>query len=148
MWLLLRTLWPAIPAFLITAALAFLLHNFDVNRIEAKQRQALLEQASQMQAQCDKEKSITKEVSRDYQNKTAALTRRLSELKRLRPSRCVPLLAAGTAAGRAPEAGAIPAGQNGGVTSDALYDFAGDAEKYRLQLIGCQDFIDKIWEGK
>jgi hypothetical protein len=38
-------------------------------------------------------------------------------------------------------------GQNG-VTTDALYEFASDAEKYRIQLIGCQNFITKTWEAK
>ena len=30
-----------------------------------------------------------------------------------------------------------------GLRSDWLYDYAGEAEQYRLQLIACQNFIKK-----
>lgn len=128
--------------------LAWMLHSLDVNRIESNQRDALAAQETKLAAACEASKAITTEVSNAYQDQIADLNAKLLSVKRLRPSRCIALSAPVPAGGRdATPTGAEPA-RTDGINSDALYDFAGEAEKYRLQLIACQKFIVKVWDTR
>lgn len=150
MWLtILKTFWPAIPATILTAGIALILHNADVSHLKSAQEKALNDQSLLLQSQCEKEKQVTSEVSLGYQNKISALATQLDAIKRVRTrSRCiVPVTNTSSGHHAAPGTGQ-PSGSNAGVTSDALYDFSAEAEKYRLQLIGCQSFIFKTWELK
>lgn len=111
------------------------------DRAAIEQETALTRQAAGLQAQCSAEKRITQEVSHDYQDKIAGLRRQLADLKRVRPSMCVTVTGADAATGRdAAAGGGQPAGPDG-VRSEFLYDFAAEAEEYRLRLIACQDFV-------
>ena len=103
---------------------------------------ALSDQKTSMIAQCDADKKLTSEVSNDYQSKIEALNNRISSLKRLRPAGCVPVT--NSASGYHAPTGSFDAGAHG-VTFESLIEYSGDAEKYRLQLIGCQDFINRVW---
>lgn len=96
-------------------------------------------------AECEKGKQLSKEISNDYQNKIAGLNKRIADLKRLRPSVCVPVSAA--APGRNAATGSVASGQNG-IDAGTLLDYAADAERYRLQLSSCQDFINRTWSGR
>lgn len=139
-WLLL--LGGAIPAL----ALSWLLHTVDVSRLEAKQRDALQTQATALKAQCTKDKEITTHAAQTYQDQIGALNRQLNAL-RLRPRpKCImpvtrpsPQLDAASGKGK-------PAGSYG-VSTGWLYDYAGEAERYRLQVIGLQGFIRDTWRA-
>jgi hypothetical protein len=138
--------WKVILAVVATAALAYLLHTVAVDRLEAQQRAALTDQATKLQGQCDADKAITKGVSDDYQKKLDVLNDQLAALRVREPARCIAVSTPVAAAGRHGAAGTgKPAGQNG-VTAQTLYDFAGEAERYRLQLISCQSFITETWQ--
>lgn len=139
--------WQPIAAAIVTALLAWGAHSLDVSWIEARHAKELAAQETALRAECKADKELTKEVSHGYQSKITDLNAKLAALKRVRPSRCVVPIA-GDTAGRSPAAGADkPAGQDG-TPAESLYDFAGDAEKYRLQLIACQEFIEKTWKAK
>jgi len=100
----------------------------------------------QSQEQCNKDKAITKEVSSAYQKKISALNSKLNAL-RVSPPKCI-AVKPNTPIGRNDAApGEELRGQNG-LPSGVLYEFAGDAEKSRLQLIACQDFINRSMEVK
>lgn len=133
----------AIAAF----ALSWLLHTVDVDRIEAEQQAALTAQEEKLHAECANDKAITKGVDDDLQAKNTALTRRIGELKRVQPSTCIVPAPNPSVSGNAAPGGTVSAGAHG-ITTNALYDFAFDAERYRLQLIACQDFISKTWTAK
>lgn len=149
MWSLLFSNWRLVGAALagagVVAALALGLHRLDVYRIEARHRMEMQVQQTALVAQCEADKQITQEVSHDYQTKIDALNRRLADLKRVRPSVCVPVTK--PTSGHNAGTGAEPP-RSHGLTSDALLDYAAEAERYRLQLIGCQDFIKKTWDQK
>jgi hypothetical protein len=134
---------------ILTAALAYVLHSLDVYRLEDQQRNALTELADNDKKQCDADKKITEGVSHDYQAQLSNLSTQLANLKRVRPSRCVAVSVASPASGRnaSPPTGQLP-NPNAGVTSDALYDYAAEAERTRLQLIACQQFITETWKEK
>lgn len=140
-----KELTAAAATALLVGFIAWNLHGWDVRRIEAKNVAAMAAQKDALQKQCIQEKQITTEVSNDYQNQLADLGRQLAAVKRLRPSACVPV--AGPAAGRDAANGAGHAEGNA-VHSDTIFDYAGQAEKYRRQLNACQDFIRRTWKAK
>lgn len=135
----------AIVAFVIS----YCLHTVDLWWIEAGHAKELSDQKTTLIAECETDKTITKEASNDYQKKLSDTQRQLDDLKRVRPARCVPVSTPRPAAGCDGAAGnEKPSGTDGGISSTALLDFAGEAEKYRIQLISCQDFITKTWAAK
>lgn len=134
--------WIAIPAVLVTAFIAFGLHRLDVARIEARNVKAMDAQKAQLIAECEKAQQITEGVSHDYQEQLYALSRELDTLKRVHSHpECVPIAK--------PSAGCNGTTSTGkpieahGLRTDWLYDFAAEAERYRIQLIACQNFIKK-----
>ena len=138
--------WKVIGAVIATVAFVYALHALDVDRIEAKQRSALSDQARLLQSRCEQDKAITKGISDDYQKHLDDLNVELSALRVREPARCIAVSTPVTASGRHGAAGTgKPAGQDG-VTAQTLYDFAGEAERYRLQLISCQEFITATWQ--
>jgi hypothetical protein len=97
-------------------------------------------------AQCEADKKITSEVSNELQKRLAGLNNRLATLKRVQPSACVPVTNA--ASGHDATAAAGQPVRAHGINAASLYDFAGEAEQYRLQLIACQDFILRTWQDR
>ena len=93
---------------------------------------------------CQNDKILTQEVSNDLQGKIYNLNKQLAGIKRLRDNpACVSI----TVPPGQRDAGAgrgEPSGQDG-IRAEWLYDYAAEAEQYRLQLIGCQDFVNKVW---
>lgn len=102
-------------------------------------RHALVDQQQALEAKCADDKAITKEIADDLNQKNASLSRRLAELKRL-PATCIVPTSDTALGGDAIPGGAVNAGAHG-ITSVALYDFAAEAERYRQQLISCQEFV-------
>lgn len=94
---------------------------------------------------CAADKIITDEVSNGLQGDLGRLNGQLSVV-RVQPSSCIDVAASsGKRDGTAP--GREPARRNA-VDSRVLTEFAGKAEKYRLQLRSCQAFIRKTWAAK
>lgn len=138
----LLALWPAIPAFLIAAAL----HWLDVAYIVEPRHKAELEaQQTALIDQCNAAKKLTEEASNEYQKNLSNLDKQLATLRMRKPARCVPV--ARVAGG--PHDHAEPTKLLGpyGLSSEWAFEYAGDAEKTRLQLIGLQDFIKKVWNN-
>ncbi len=92
---------------------------------------------------CQEDQQIAYEVSNEYQRSLADVSAKLATFKRLRSSCIVPR--------RNPTGGPHAATDNGvnagpdarGLSTDWLYDFAGECEGYRLQVIGLQSFVNK-----
>lgn len=132
-----------------TAFLTFILclglHEWDAYRLEDKYRNQEQADLAKVSNQCEEQKKLTEGVANDFQTKLTAANNRLDALKRVRPASCVTVSTSSTSGGSHGQAGQPEhAGQNG-VTSDALYDYAGQCEKYRLQVISLEDFITKAW---
>ena len=127
------------------AVIALVLHNVSLEWTKASYERKIEAARTEAIAACERDKTLTKEVSSDYQKQIAALNSRIADLKRLRPSVCVPVAvpAARCDAGT----GAVSVRPNG-VDTGTLYDFAGEAESYRLRLIACQSFITKTWASR
>jgi len=142
-----KTLLAVLVTALAVSALAYFLHTWSVARIEAHNAQALDDQKEALNGQCQKDKLITEETSREYQTQVADLRTQLAIVKRVQPNRCVPTVAR-PASGR--DANADHPGLPGadGVFTDDLYDFAADAEEVGLRLDACQAFIKKTWTSR
>ena len=95
--------------------------------------------------QCAEDKKITERVSNEYQDQIADLGRRLADLKRMRQN--VPISTSKPTSGRDAGTGAGHADGNG-IDTGTLYDYAGQAERYRRQLKACQSFIREVWKEK
>lgn len=146
--MILRMVWAYRQALLSGAAVGVIglwLHNADVARIERNQVAALAAQEVVLERRCAEEKAITKGVSDEFQEKYSDVSRKLSAARRMYANTCVKLQPPRSASGYNAEAGnALNAGQDA-VAAESFVEFAGEAEKYRLQLIGCQDFITRTW---
>lgn len=116
----------------------YITHQWDASALKS----ALQEQEKTLTEQCNKAKKITEDVSHDYETQITALNSRVSALK-LRPKNCVPITRTATRPNGS--TGTAEHGGQDGVNSDIFYDYAALAEKYRLQIIGLQEFIKKSW---
>lgn len=131
------------------AVIALILHNVSLEWTKASYERKIEAVKQEQIAACERDKNLTKEVSDGYQKQVASLTARIADLKRVRPSACIPVAnPAARCDGTAVIGGHAGANGQGGVTSDFLYDFAGEAETYRLRLIACQSFISKTWASR
>jgi len=111
---------------------------------ETKHEKALADQVKFDIERCQEDKKITEDISHGLQNSLDAANRKLNTLK-LRDSRCVLPVTKPATGHDAAARKSLAAGQDG-ISTEALYDFAGDAERYRLQLVSCQGFIKKVWK--
>lgn len=136
--------WKAIAGAGIAFLIAYALHHLDVARLELKHAAELSALQTTLIAQCNADKAITEGVSHDYQNSISALDSDLAG--RVRVPSCVTIVA-GEANGPHAAAGAVNDNPPR-LPSPVLYQYAGQCEKYRLQVIGLQDFIDKTWKAK
>lgn len=131
--LVLIKFWQPILSATVALVFAYLLHTVVVNaRLSA--------QEVDLRLACAKAQSISYEVSREYQSNLSNLDNRLRDLNRVRA--CVPI--ANTTSGRDGSATGQGYARANGVDSKDLYDFAGDAERYRLQLVACQSFVRRV----
>lgn len=130
---------------LATALIAYGLHSFDVNRIEANHAKALKAQAVALNDQCEKQKAITEKVSNDYQNKISDLNRRIADARRLHGhNACIAIKSNTSGRHDATASGGVASGQGAGgysIDINQYIDFASEGEKYRIQLLACQDFV-------
>jgi len=145
-WLLKNALPMGLSA-LLTGLIAFGLHTLAVSWIEASYERKLTEQKTVLTEQCAASKAITKEVSDDYQKKLTDRDAALANARRLLNRKCAAPVVVNTTTGYngSPVQGQ-PSGQDDrALRADAndLIDIAAEGEKYRLQLIGCQTFIEK-----
>lgn len=140
----LTTYWQAIITFVITAIVAFSLHELDINALKAVQSVQLASEAKSLVAECQQDKQITREVSSEYEIEIANLNTQLSATNSLYDNQWVRVTGP-TRSNHGSTSGPghattyeIPAGK--------LIEYAGDSEKYRLQLKSCQEFIKKTWD--
>lgn len=147
MWAVIKILWPAIPAAILTGLLAWGLRTLEVNNLNAQHAIELANQKQILENQCLADKKLTEGVSRGYQSEIALLNEQLASVKRVRPRACI-IATPKPAAGRDAAAAARQPAERNGVDTDTLYDFAAKAEQYRLQLLGCQRFITDVWTSR
>lgn len=137
------SLWPAIPAFILSLGLHSLYMDWIV---EPGQEIAIAAQYKTLTEQCAADKKLTEDANVKYQSELDALNSRLTAVKLRKPARCVPV----AIASKRPDATAAPAKLLGpyGLDSGWLYDYAGDAERERLKVMGLQEFIRKVWSTR
>ena len=112
---------------------------------EQEKKHALAALESSLTQKFAEQKAITEGVSNDYQKQLAALNRRVRSIRL--HNGCNKMSAPTKTNGRnAGSTGAIIAGTYA-VDSGELITYAEDAEKYRLQLMACQRFVDRIYEA-
>ena len=113
-------------------------------KADIDQQAALQAQKIEIVAQCEADKRITSEASREYQKKISTLNNRVRELKRVLPARCVPVTSAARGLDGSASAGVTTGTQ--GISAEWALDLGAEAEKYRQQLISLQEFVRKAGE--
>ena len=131
---------------IVIAAVAVFSAGWYVNgmRWEAKLKTALERQMIEMVAKCEEDKKLTEVLDNEQLQKISALSKQLSNTKRLYATKCnVPVADPASLNNAATRAGQ-PVRPNG-VNTESLLDIAADGERYRLTLASCQDFVRKVW---
>lgn len=144
-WFLLKYAIPALVAGFATWWVMLQWHDNQVHKLETKHEQALTKALADASAQCLKEKQLTTEVSNGLQTQLSDLRSQLAAAKRVRPQSCAPVVTRPTS-GHDGQAGNTELPDPHGITSDALLDFAYDAEVVGRQLDSCQEFVSKVWK--
>ena len=106
-----------------------------------------ISELKELSLQCEKAQTITSEVSNAYQQKLAERDSALAAARRMLNGSSN---SSTSSSGHNAASGARElSGQNGEcikADTEELISIAGDGEKYRLQLIGCQSFVKEISE--
>lgn len=129
----------AFGAFIITWAI----HNHIIANLEEDHKKTLAAQIQFDINKCNDDKQITSEISHGLQNDLNALNDKLKRLRQ-QPAKCLHVTNPASRHDATASKG-INAGSDE-VAAGALIDYAGDAEKYRLQLVSCQGFVSKVWQ--
>lgn len=145
-WLLKNWL-PLGAGSIVTALIAFVIHTLAATWMEASYELKLTEQKAALTKQCEDAKVITEEVSNEYQKQLAVRDASLADARRMLNKKCtatvvgIPTTGHNGSSGTGKSSGSYDLGVR--VDAEELLDIATDGEKYRLQLLGCQDFIEK-----
>lgn len=139
---------PALGVAVIVILFGWKYHAWALERAEVRHQKELASYAEQLRAECARDKQITENVSREYQNTIANLSSRVAALKRVQPKTCVPVSTPEPSTGRDSAPGNAGLPKPYGVTTDALYDFAADAERVGLKFDACRNFIAEVWQAK
>ncbi len=88
---------------------------------------------------------ITERANNEYQNDIDKLNADVKRLRK-RPVRCIPIaipsdLHSGSGAGSGH-------GSEDGISSGWLYDYAIEAEKFRIERNNCKKFVNDVWESQ
>ena len=145
-WLLKNAL-PISAGALLVGLIGFSLHTLAMNHQKASYELKLSEQKVTLTKQCEASKAITEEVSSEYQKKLSERDASLARARRLLNAKCAaPVVVSSPTGHHDPAVQGKPAGQDASsLRADAndLIDIAAEGERYRLQLIGCQTFVEK-----
>lgn len=144
MWLISN--WKSILAVIGTALFAVLLHMVSINMLEAKQRADLVKLANADTKSCNDDKEITERVSHEYEDKISNLNAQLDDLQRVRPNVCITVTSNTAPRNNGTSKPRQSVNQNAKIDSDALYGLAGEGERYRIQLMACQQFVNETWK--
>lgn len=139
----------ALSAFAIlgTAFYIYTLHT-DIKELkgEITGLEKYLDEATAEINQCNADKVLSEKVSNDYQKSARSLRTQLNSLRN--NPRCVPVQPANPSSGDngSPTGSKLSGG--GGLTTGYLVDLGGRCEETRLKLIGCQDFVNQLYDSR
>jgi hypothetical protein len=136
--------WKAVVAVALTASLAYGLHSLRMSSAKAGHAIEMERQRTALVKACAETQQRSAKVSHEYQNEITRLNRTVADRKRLYRNACASVT---FDAGGRRDGGAgadLDGGQTRLLISD-LYDFAGEAEGYRLRLKACQQFVRGEW---
>lgn len=138
--------WQALAVAGVAMFLFFGAHQLDVMRMHQELNDAVAKQIKADNAACTKAKNTTKEVARALHKQISDLNTDLANTKQLRGDVCIVPIAGPVGRNDGTATAKEPVRENG-IYASALYDFAAEAEQYRLKLIAWQDFWYRIVES-
>lgn len=130
----------AVVALFVAAAAFFGLWRYEV--LDHKQTSDDLAVANNAIEQHQKNVLITERANNEYQTDIDRLNADIKRLRK-RPAKCVTIaepsgVRSGSGSGR-------EHGRENGISSEWLYEYAVEAEGYRLQRNHCKKFVNDVW---
>lgn len=140
----------AIAAAIFVAAIAYGLHTWVVGDLTRDHKKALTAQKIALVAQCNSDKSITKETDDAIYNSHNDIDAILSDRLRDNATKCVSVTGETGGARTTPSQGNVHGASRSDVSVSRaeLYRLAADADKIKTDLIECRTFIDRTWSAK
>jgi hypothetical protein len=130
------------------AALSWLLHTVDVNRLEKIHAGELKAQATRLESICTADQKLTKGKNDELRKDRDAIARRLADYKRLHPaSPVIPAPSREAIVGKAREGYAGGYGAVAGST-DEFRDYGAECELIRRDFRSCDSFVDDAWRSR
>lgn len=125
---------------------SFMAHLIDVNHLEKKHQKALSTQQAKLEGACKDDQKLTKGKNDGLQKDLDDIKHKLTDSKRVQPSRCIVISAP---AGN-PNLAVIPgkhAGQDG-VSADWFRDYGAECESIRQTMMSCTGFVNDVWKSR
>lgn len=145
MWTFILKNWKIGVGFAAGIIVAGTYHNIASWLAEQAHERELVAQREEIVSKYEKANETSGRIANEYEQQITDLNRKLSSL-RVQRNRCIPVRVADTTSGNDATS---PTGKSiggNGTDSATLYEYAGRAEKYRIQLVSCQNFIKEVWE--
>ncbi len=126
------------------------LHSFQINRLEAKHKTEIEAQRLVLTKSCEADKAITEKVDNGYQKNISSLHDRVADARRLLSS-CQLSIKGNAASGydgdaKRKEPLGSGLGRDRQISSEKFIDLIAEGEKYRVQLLACQAFVNATKE--
>lgn len=137
--------WLAVGA--VTASVGmWTFHTVSIRGHEAMWNAKYEEQRAELIGRCEENKHITEDNSREYENEMDVINSDLVALKRVRfGSASVPVPGATVVSvTEAPRNEHVKRNER---SAEKLLDFAAECERYRVQVVSLQSFIDDVWNS-
>ena len=130
-----------------TTLVCFGIHSIYMGFVDRAHENALKDQATNLNTQCEAAKAVTEEVSNELQSTLTLRDNALADARRMLNKHCSSPVVVHTTAGHdgQAQAGNLRLQDGEGTIADGniLLDIAGDADADRARLIACQTFVEK-----
>jgi hypothetical protein len=114
---------------------------------EKRLKSRLKAQQEQLITQCNEQKKITEDNNNENLKKLRVRDATIANYKRLHETPKPVSITSAASNGNGAGGGYLNGGSYA-VTDFALIDYSAIAERYRVQLLGCQSFISKVWSNQ
>lgn len=132
--------WQPIASAILTAIVAFGIHNALSDLSESHHAKELSDQKNQLTLECEEAQQKTKDIANAYQKKNASLNARVAKLTSVQP-RCIVPNKTGAATGDHGTTGNEGLPDGNGISDQFLVRFAARCESEALKLDAAQEFI-------
>lgn len=142
---------PEIATFLMTAILAFMLHNGAMNGLKLQHADDIKAQIKADQLVCSANVKIAEDTANERAKNVSYLKSKLAAALRVRVTQCAPVYRsmpiASPVAGPDAASGAGCIRPDGGITAEALLEYGAARRQDQIDKAYCRNFLDGIYKA-